>query len=317
MDPKNIQEYKLIRQEMITVKDCITKYIGFVLGGSGIAVYGIAHGAPNLGKFGYFATFIICFSLSTIINLVLLILFYKFSSHNRFAGYCKLLNHELHHMKQPTHATATNQTSQTNQPVISRKPSACFAWEVAVDRLRYWKIRKNKLMSMRDAEIIGIDFSKLKEVVFSLISQDESPRSGFKILISALLGNVETRSWAFPPLVVATLFILSSSFFIGGLIFSFILIQDKNTIAITNILQTSAIVITTLMVISFVYLWVRCLGKLHKLLKCGSTVESFFWKFMPIRASFLNQQDIVPEYIDTDIYEIRKYLNKYCPDKEG
>ena len=33
MQSENVKEYELVRAEMITVKDCITKYIGFVLAG--------------------------------------------------------------------------------------------------------------------------------------------------------------------------------------------------------------------------------------------------------------------------------------------
>jgi len=37
MQSENVKEYELIRDEMSTVKDCITRHIGFVLGGSGVA----------------------------------------------------------------------------------------------------------------------------------------------------------------------------------------------------------------------------------------------------------------------------------------
>lgn len=41
MITENVKEYELIRQKMITLKECITKYIGFILGGTGLAVYGM------------------------------------------------------------------------------------------------------------------------------------------------------------------------------------------------------------------------------------------------------------------------------------
>ncbi|MFZ3136769.1 MAG: hypothetical protein WA126_05180 [Thermodesulfovibrionales bacterium] len=39
---RNVEEYKLIRKEMINLKDCITKYIGYVFAGSGAMIYGLA-----------------------------------------------------------------------------------------------------------------------------------------------------------------------------------------------------------------------------------------------------------------------------------
>lgn len=35
------KELELLRKEMINLKDCITKYLGYVFAGSGAAVYGI------------------------------------------------------------------------------------------------------------------------------------------------------------------------------------------------------------------------------------------------------------------------------------
>jgi len=41
MQPENLREYEIIRNEMFTVKDCITKYIGYVFAGFGAAIYGL------------------------------------------------------------------------------------------------------------------------------------------------------------------------------------------------------------------------------------------------------------------------------------
>lgn len=88
MQPENVREYEMVRQEMSSVKDCITKYIGFVLGGSGAAIFLIARMGHNTGEkvliMNDYETCLICYAITTIINFVLLILFYKFHSHNRF-----------------------------------------------------------------------------------------------------------------------------------------------------------------------------------------------------------------------------------------
>ncbi len=42
MQNENEKEFELIRKEMISVKDCITKYLGYIFAGSGAAIYGLA-----------------------------------------------------------------------------------------------------------------------------------------------------------------------------------------------------------------------------------------------------------------------------------
>ena len=93
MQRENIKEYELVRHEMLTVKDCITKYISFVLGGVGATVVLLARSGDR-SHFSSLEISIMSFSLCIIIDFIMLVLIYKFKSHNRFAGYCKLLTHE-------------------------------------------------------------------------------------------------------------------------------------------------------------------------------------------------------------------------------
>ena len=89
MQYQNKIEYELVREELLKLKECITSYMGFVIGGSGVAFFGIAAVSKNPGSHEILG--FSCILLSVIVSLVLYILFYKFNSHNRFAGYCKLL----------------------------------------------------------------------------------------------------------------------------------------------------------------------------------------------------------------------------------
>lgn len=69
MQAENIAEYQILREEMGTVKDCITKYIGYVLGGAGAAIYGMASmGTIPLNDMEIVITSL---SLSAILNLFL------------------------------------------------------------------------------------------------------------------------------------------------------------------------------------------------------------------------------------------------------
>ena len=93
MQSQNLSEYILVRKELQEVKNCITQYMGFVLGGSSLSFIGVWFSRRNGEDF--LAPAYISLSLSIIVVLVLVILFYKFNSHNRFAGYRKLLIQEV------------------------------------------------------------------------------------------------------------------------------------------------------------------------------------------------------------------------------
>jgi len=96
-------EYTTLRKEVESVKTCITQYIGFVLGGSGLTVIivpllinmllnrsGIPDNLENL-QLSWIELIIatVCYSASLLIALITVIVFYKFNSHNRYCGYLR------------------------------------------------------------------------------------------------------------------------------------------------------------------------------------------------------------------------------------
>ena len=92
IEVSNGAEYEMIRNEMQQLKDSITNYFGFVLGGFGASIIGVSLlGGEKLPSHasGLALTGLI---LAATVSLILRVLFYKFYSHNRYAGYCKLLN---------------------------------------------------------------------------------------------------------------------------------------------------------------------------------------------------------------------------------
>lgn len=289
MQSENVKEYELVREEMITVKDCITKYIGFVLGGSGAGVYGIVTMGKNTGNHPSMSNFemvVVCFAISIIIHFVLLVIFYKFHSHNRFAGYCKLLNHERY------------------EPPQSMKGTSFFAWEVLVDRLR----RPELLDKIQGIKISNMDISKLNKLKEVLKRWNETSSenfvNGFRILMSAILWKGEFKSWAFPPLVVGMFSILSFGFFVTGNIFSIKLILGNPS----SLILLFGIIILIVLFSAQAGMWYRYIGKLYALMEGNTTIEAFFWKFIPIRASFLNEHEIIPEYLAAEIDEIEPGL---------
>jgi len=198
MQFENIKEYELVRSEMITVKECITKYLGFALGGTGAAIYGRA--LIRSLHVDSFALNIIYPALSLIISFVLLILFYKFHSHNRFAGYCKLLSHEKYSTRRPL-------------------KTSLISWEIAVEGERSSGIDKEDFFDpiVKAAKIKKINKKDLKKLLKLYSGKkpyiEKARYRGIWILLSAIFGNIETRSWAFPPLIVSLFFSFVSVFY--------------------------------------------------------------------------------------------------------
>ena len=200
MQAENIAEYQILREEMGTVKDCITKYIGYVLGGAGAAIYGMA--SMSTVPLNDMEIVITSLSLSAILNFILLILYYKFYSHNRFAGYCKLLNHERYE--------------------IQKEGTSFLSWEMALERLRFSDISPKSLLELvKNIEVKELEKPSLTHLLSKHTGRNPASdnakfKKGCKILVQAILGKIETRSWGFPPIVVALFCILSCSFFIIG-----------------------------------------------------------------------------------------------------
>ena len=80
-------------------------------------------------------------AIALVITLVLLIVYYKFNSHNRYAGYCKLLNEE-----------SWNIPSELNEDV--------YTWEICIDRLRHFDTHKHELIipTAQNSDSQGIPF---------------------------------------------------------------------------------------------------------------------------------------------------------------
>lgn len=287
MQAKNVKEYESIRAEMLNVKDCITKYVGYVFGGSGAAIYGLSKmeidGIP----------FVSCM-LSLIISFVVVILFYKFQSHNRFAGYCKLLNQERY-----TIPISQNDTKDENK---KDNDISFFSWELAVGKLRCLENNPKLLPNLINVIDIKIQNKKNLEEKIKKIFIDEKGEylKGLWILIKALLGKIETSSWAFPPLIVSICFIFSFGFLIGSI---WVYIKNGHSQFLSFFSDDFSYFFLFVALIQLI-LWFRLIGKLFNLMLGQTRIESFFWKFMPIRAYFLNnvfsEYKIIPSYFDTD-----------------
>ncbi|MFC1682739.1 hypothetical protein ACFL0G_00845 [Candidatus Zixiibacteriota bacterium] len=282
MESQNIKEYELIRKEMLSLKNCMTAYIGFVLGGSGAAFFGLV--AVFKGEDYYLSYTYASMTLSVVVSLILLVLFYKFNSYNRYAGYCKLLNQEQYELKKEEYL---------------REHLLC--WEICVDRLRdsdfnnkfLYKIAK----SMKDC---GIEQDELKTKIVEFTGPKKladrlSFFHGLRIVLFLLLGRVKSRSWQFPLFVVFIFLILTIIFsVIGSYFFHSVVTSPQYDLVAKAILIRIAICIAILQAV----LWVKYIAKLYNLMEGSATVASFCWRFLPIR------YDLIKDY--TDSYEIIK-----------
>lgn len=302
---RNVEEYKLIRQEMNNLKDCITKYIGYVLAGSGAMIYGLARMdrseiptslSPEIA--------VVSASFSMLISLILLMLFYKFNSHNRFAGFCKLLNHE----RQDSINTPDMEHSQMGEEKKEDngnddKVVPLFSWEVTVGDLRWLESKPGYLGNIIKKIIITeptkeVLREKIEERIDNqgkqpTIDTDKNFRGLIILVKTFLLRNTQTESWGFPPLVVCTFL-----FMVSGFLFASYFMTMRIGIFSNLWLLCYEIAIT----IFQLCLWWHICGKLYALMSGSATVYSFYWKFIPLRTLFLNKQKIKPSYISIGDY---------------
>ena len=304
MENENIKEYESIRIEMMNLKDCITKYVGYVLAGSGAMIYGIARVEGSISQtVNSPAIAVITAAFSMLISLVLLLLFYKFNSHNRFAGFCKLLNHECHEPLAKNNHGKVKGKQPNDLPEEKDRTTSIFSWEVTVGDLRWLEstpqdlgniISKiiitepdNKEIKKKIQERVGVYGKKPSIDAYSNIK-------GLGILLKTLLlRNVQTDSWAFPPLIVCIFLFLS----FGFLFASYVVIYSIGITGVSALLVFEAII-----TVFHLFLWLHLCGKLFSLMNGSTTVYSFFWKFIPLRTLFLNKYNIMPSYISIEDY---------------
>ncbi len=290
MDARNLEEYKLVRAELEKLKECITTYMGFVIGGSGAAFFGLA--AVKSGNGVNYLLVYIPLALSIIVSLVLLVLFYKFNSHNRGAAYCKILGQEF-----------VARADREGVGVIN-----IILWESCMEILRASDADPSYLSrTLSKAEIEGLEPEA--ERILERIS-GKAPSidrwkfpSGMKIIIATLLGRTVGSSWAFPAYIVGVFLFLIVVFLAVGVISATVAIEDSQISAFDRRLVTLSAGATVTVQL---YLWLTFAGKLHTLMVGSSTISAFCWKFLPLRAHLLNRLGFRPSYRYDELPETGK-----------
>ncbi len=269
MQQQNIIEYKLIRAEITSLKKCITDYLGALFVGAGIifsAWGGISLIKENtsLLPIAYSACSISLVSLS-----ILFILIYKFISHNRYAGYCMLLNQEI-------------------WVGSYEEIKSILAWEWIVELLRESDLKnrinynKYKKMSVEDKSDMDTPSDLPKDYPKS------SAIKGFNLLLKSLISLQKTSSWGFPISVLRVFTIFNLSF----MVFAFYLIAKSCPIVrgSTNIINCYLPWIVY--VIFFVFhtiLWSYICNRFYSIMLGNYTVKNFCKRLLPIRKKILSE----------------------------
>ena len=282
----SFRELEMLRREVETIRKCITNYMGLLFGGVGLAFFTMGARAQEVlsspSATGTLVPLgIAALALGLIITTVLFISSYKFLSHNRYSGYCKLLTHEHYTL-------STNDVADV------------LAWEVCMDRSRQadfpsghqkWR---DYLRGQNMPQLEGVTPEEVLEQIERVggpapPSDEGGHTKGFVAILKGFRGRNDSTSWGFPLYVMMAYAALWALIIAAGwwLIYSSPVRPD---IAQTQI----ATVVTLVGVLS----WVPIFGKLWNVM-CGSrTVDAYCWKFLPIRYYFLE------EYYGLESYRI-------------
>lgn len=272
MELQNIEEYKGLRHEITTLKGCITTYVGFVLLVVSPAFWELAKSIPSRpNRTMAFVALMVGLGL----KLVLFLLSYKFHSHNRYCGYCKLLEHEVFGGDK-------------------KSPKTVFIWEICLDRLRGSSFHRDGLA----VEIAHYGGSQpQKSTVQQMCAQYSGPapkadrprfRKGWKLLFGS--GPEPRGTWQF-PVYVARIF---AAIDLGLCGLGLALVWPADTVSVERILHGQAIhlplpfLMWLLLFLLLLFLWRQFLAELYKQMKGSETVDAFCWKFLPIRYRLLD-----------------------------
>lgn len=301
MKSHNVKEYELIRKEIEELKKCINQYISYLFGGSGIALCTIFLN----NSYSPLIISIISIIVAILVMSLNYLLLYKYISHNRYAGYLRLISQELKHSK------------LENSEFSNEDIKELYLWELCVSQLSLFK-------SCSSVEKINQKFDKVKFKLSDAHFKDESEKldyinknindyltnppqidnksfkKGVNELIQQAIGNRTSSSWGFPLYTSFIVYIIALFFSSGSIIFflKYLKIENICNISIFLSREESYLFIILLLIFSlFVY---RSIKKLAKIMLGSNTVIAFCWSFLYFRVYFLNDLGIYPTYIHAE-----------------
>lgn len=275
-----MKEVRLLRSELVELKRCLTTYLGFIFAGASAAGFGLLRLGQMASENDFLAAGlgILTLGLSFMMDFITIIIFYKFNSHNRLAGYCKLLSHEI---------------LSDNDKMKLKDLNENFSWPFLIGKLCSLEFGWEKIRSLLNSIQIKdptIDPKKFEKYFKPKSCPTSIPKS-ICMIFRAIAGNLKTSSWAFPPYITAICFILCILLYFSSIY-----------IAIVSDFADSVKLLIVFLFFGSIHLiiWNHLIRKLYRLMQGDLTVHSYMLKFLPIRVYYLNKHEIVPRYIDFD-----------------
>ena len=281
-----MEELRILRRELLNLKDCITKYLGYIFAGSAGSVFGLLRLSQISDRgiqFAFEGIGLISLVLSLIISFISIIFFYKFHSHNRIAGYCKVISHE--------------RLPKVNSDNGQYK--SIFGWESIIGRLRDIEMNPKKVSEIfpEGSKNVIVGNKKLGDIqddiekVYSKTGCEAKYGEAIKILFQSITGKLRTYSWAFPPFITAICLITDIIFYLTSV---YIAVYTVSISLIVFLLITTFILFP---------IWLYLLKKLDRLMKGDLTIDSYMLKCLPLRIEYLRQFNLNPTYTEV------KYIN--------
>jgi hypothetical protein len=263
MQIQNVAEYKAMRQDLTHIRNCITRYVQLVVLGIGPAFWLLASKASEKDLSLELSFAAILFS-----DMSLLLLSYKFTSHNRYAGYSKLLGHERF----------------SADAVLDKH---IFLWEICVDILRALDCCGEKL----EGFLLKCEYPENAILGLPNLRQIVEPHSGpapevdrfawlkgWGVLLWARDGS---GSWKLPVYLARIFGAINLAFIFFAVQF---LLESSGPRRFQD--EHYAIII---MLVVLLFLWSVFVTKLYKQMHGSETIEAFCCKFLPIRLQLLRQ----------------------------
>jgi len=292
----SIEEYKLLKVDIIEIKQCITRYVGYIIGSNGVAflIFGyLKRGETGSMAFSDTTVLIIqCF----IITSLYYVLVYKFKSHNRYVGYTQLLSNEALHYSieqrdEEISFTESLDVNSGSDPINMESISySIFTWD---SLMNFWNSRTSpKSYPKGYYDKLDFRFILPKGRSYSDVGEFDG-KNPIQLFIENILWRVnfqsqgstrklyakfKSKSWNYPfhllilsiiPVIVAVIFILMGNDQIG---FKVIVLVILLACWVYNIMATLAV------------------------LNGQHTIDYMSWAFLSFRVKMLNNYGVRPFY---------------------
>jgi len=315
------KEYELLKKDITDIKKYINDYIGYIIGTNGVAFGLFAY--LSLDKNSSFdAKFISLFLGLSILFFLYSIVIYKFNSHNKLAGYIRLLTQEVDYI---------DLNKKDNTCVCSDVDfkGSFLSWEFVMSRWDSLIVRNNcprktfeglQFYFQPQNSELDIDITKTKDklkfkyfkenreglkekrcdfmckLVFLNYKKLDSLISVFKRQ-KKIYSKYHISSWKYPK-VIFLIFSVLYSFFFFSLIAVLILpyygyLKPPNSSSFHFLVYFTPIIISLLMYFLFFF------KEYIRVLKKDKSVDFYCWAFLPFRVKLLNQYDFEPIYYAT------------------